>query len=82
MLTNDQILEMAKQMRSVDEYGYETFDVIAFTRLIEAKVREEDAQICASTVWVDDIRVYREMTKRDVAVRSMLECAAAIRNQS
>ena len=56
MLSNDQIIEMAKQAGCTEDivavtchiYGFRTAELIAFARLIEAKVREEDAQIVLS----------------------------------
>ena len=44
-----------------------------------AKEREACAQVCESTVWTASIPEWRDMTKRDIAVKSMLACAAAIR---
>ena len=44
-----------------------------------AKEREACAQVCESTVWTASIPEWRDMTKHDIAVKSMLACAAAIR---
>jgi hypothetical protein len=84
MLSDDQIIDMADQAGlKIDPRFGECYtgnvQLIAFARLIQQAQRDEDARICESTVWAEDISAYREMTKRDIAVRSMIECAAAIR---
>ena len=53
-----------------------------FANLVAAAEREKAAVVCESTCWRDDIDAWMCMTKRDVADRSMHECAAAIRSQS
>lgn len=50
-----------------------------FAALLAAKEREACAQVCESTVWTASIPEWRDMTKHDIAVKSMLACAAAIR---
>jgi hypothetical protein len=83
-MTDEEILEIAKQAGWEREFGpvdCGPLNIFAFARLIESKTRDADAMICESTVWSEDIDVYRGMTKRDISVRSMLECAAAIRSQ-
>ena len=49
--------------------------------IAQARVQalEEAARVCESTVWSADIDVWRDMTKKDVSVKSMLACADAIR---
>lgn len=51
------------------------------TAIAAARVQENErcAKVCESTSWSEDIDVWREMTKRDVSVKSMLACAEAIR---
>lgn len=51
------------------------------TAIAAARVAENErcAKVCESTSWSEDIDVWREMTKRDVSVKSMLACAEAIR---
>ena len=51
------------------------------TAIAQARVQalEEAAKVCESTVWSADIDVWRDMTKKDVSVKSMLACADAIR---
>lgn len=44
-----------------------------------AKEREECAKVCESTAWATSIDEWRDMTKKDVADKSMHACAAAIR---
>jgi hypothetical protein len=72
MLTDDQILEIAKQVT----WRYpspQNESLIAFARLIEKQVREEDARICA-----DIGRKYE--APHEAAYRVAAEgCAAAIR---
>lgn len=51
----------------------------SFAALVAAKEREACAQVCESTVWTASIPEWRDMTKHDIAVKSMLACAAAIR---
>ena len=60
------------------EYGG---DVYTATAIAAARVQENErcAKVCESTSWSEDIDVWREMTKRDVSVKSMLACAEAIR---
>lgn len=41
--------------------------------------REACAKVCESTAWTSSIEEWRDMTKKDVASKSMLACAAAIR---
>ena len=53
-----------------------------FAALVAAREREACAQVCESTVWTASIPEWRDMTKRDIAVKSMLACAAAIRARS
>lgn len=53
-----------------------------FTQLITlavAKERDECAKVCESTAWATSIDEWRDMTKKDVADKSMHACAAAIR---
>jgi hypothetical protein len=47
-MTDEQIIEIAKRfsMTSGGKYFVPDKDIIAFARLIEAKVREEDVVIC------------------------------------
>jgi len=64
-------------------------EVIGYKRILDeqgkaiaaARVQENErcAKVCESTSWSEDIDVWREMTKRDVSVKSMLACAEAIR---
>ena len=72
MISDDQIIEMAKQSGTpirhyYDDNGLTEKELIAFARLIEAKVREEDAKL------VDNL--YHETYMRNIR-----DCAAAIRN--
>jgi len=50
-----------------------------FYTLAAAAEREECAKVCESTAWVTSIDEWRDMTKKDVADKSMHACAAAIR---
>lgn len=60
-----------------DGYTKQSLDAaIAAARVQE---NERCAKVCESTSWSEDIDVWREMTKRDVSVKSMLACAEAIR---
>ena len=71
MLTNDQIIEMAKQTLKYQEESPEVSGVIAFARLIAEAQREEDARICENLPW-------KFRTEFCPPVKD--ECAAAIRN--
>ena len=53
-----------------------TAEAIAAARVAE---NERCAKVCETTVWSADIDVWRDMTKKDVSVKSMLACADAIR---
>lgn len=44
-----------------------------------AKEREKCAKVCESTAWATSIDEWRDMTKKDVADKSMHACAYAIR---
>lgn len=44
--------------------------------------REACAVQCEATPWTSDIDWWRKATKREVSVRSAIECAAAIRARS
>lgn len=41
--------------------------------------RERAARVCEASCWSDNIDVWQSMTKKEVATRSMLVCAEAIR---
>jgi hypothetical protein len=59
--------------------AYTAEQLHAYAAACVAEERERCARVCESTTWSEDIDIWREMTKRDVSARSMLECAAAIR---
>ena len=64
-MTNDLILEIALQANLIDVGQQDIPEVFAFARLIEARVREEDAVI-AETSGGDQYEIavsIREMTK-------------------
>ena len=69
MLTNGQIVEMAKQAGFYAPDAYHKEMLIAFARLIEAAQREEDAQLCESA------HDWTQIERLNV----MKDCAAAIR---
>ena len=69
-MTNDQIIEIAKQAGFYAPDTYHQEMLIAFARLIEAATREEDARICESA------HDWTQVERLNV----MKDCAAAIRN--
>ena len=80
-MTETEILELAKQQNWKFDLPYHN-DLITFTNAVAQRTREECAVVCENTCWSEDISNYRNMTKRDIAIRSMLECAAAIRSMT
>lgn len=68
-----------RQSISHDNYLVGQAFLERFAALVAAKEREACAKVCESTVWTASIPEWRDMTKRDIAVKSMLACAAAIR---
>jgi len=49
MLTDDQIIEMALHANLIDVGQQDIPEVFTFARLIEARVREEDAEIAETS---------------------------------
>ena len=66
-------------IRAANVYGEVNDELARFAALVAAKERGACAQVCESTVWTASIPEWRDMTKHDIAVKSMLACAAAIR---
>lgn len=83
-MTRDEILAMARQagifIRGYfDEIGLTPSELEHFAALVAAAEREECAKVCEEYSWAADIDWWIGATKKDVSVKSALECAAAIR---
>ena len=78
-MTKDEIIQLAYEEVGIGKNLVSDERLITFANLITQREREACAKVCETSVWSEDIDAYRKMTKRDIASRSMLECAAAIR---
>ena len=80
-MTESEILELAMQCDFDTRDGFDG-PLITFANAIAQRQREIDAGICEQAFWSEDVSVFREMTKHEVATKSMLVCAAAIRSMT
>lgn len=92
-MTQEEIMEMAREAGLLPDNAHPAPETRAMRQRSEAaqifatlvaekasaKEREACAQLCESAVWTASIPEWRDMTKHDIAVKSMLACAAAIR---
>lgn len=96
MLTRDELIRMAAESgalrytnRHIKDEPSHAFAIGMLERFAAAVYaagaaaeREACAQACESTAWTATIPEWREMTKKDIAARSMTACAIAIRQRS
>ena len=77
-MAHDEIIAMARE-EGLSFVPDTNSPLARIVRKAVANEREACAQVCESTVWTASIPEWRDMTKHDIAVKSMLACAAAIR---
>ena len=83
-MTRDEIIRMAREAGlsirgHYDETGSTPSELERFAALVAAAEREACAKVCEEHSWLADIDWWIEATKKDVSVKSALECASAIR---
>lgn len=86
-MTRDEIISMARELDMIDfrdndsdPHVAQFIDfLVAMDARSAAAEREECAKVCEEHSWPADIDWWIEATKKDVSVKSALECASAIR---
>ena len=86
---NPRILELAKEVfhdnwNPADWFTVSPEQLEAFYNKAhqdgQKQMQERAGTACETSSWAEEISAYREMTKRDIAVKSMLVNAETIRN--